>query len=66
MKCNVMLQACDGFLFYSWKTPETEPKNWFSGSERFLVNAPLHPMSYAPIFCQTKRLMEVNNCGKFY
>ena len=34
--------------------------------ERFLVYTFLHPMSYTPIFCQIKRLMEIHNRGKFH
>ena len=33
---------------------------------RFLVYAFLRPVSYTPIFCQIKCLIEVHNCGKFH
>ena len=33
---------------------------------RFFVYPLIHPMSYAPKFCQMKDLIKIHICGKFY
>ena len=43
------------------------PKSWFFVHfESFFVYALLHPMSYAPRFCQMKDLIKIYICGKFH
>ena len=67
MQCIVIHEVCDGFHFIFKKTPEIKPKNNFLAHFwRFLVYIFLRPVSYTPIFCQIKRLMEVHNCSKFH
>ena len=64
---NVMHQASDGFYFIRKKELKLNQKNNFLAHiERFLVYSFLSPMSYNPIFCQTKHLTEVLNCVKFH
>ena len=67
MQCIVIHQAFDGFHFILKKHLKLSKKiDFLAHFERFLVYAFLRPMSYTPIFCQIKRLMEVHNCGKFH
>ena len=65
MHCNA--SGIWWFSFYSQKIPEIKPKiDFLAHFERFLVYTFLHPMSYTPISCQVKRLVEVDNYGKIH
>ena len=52
------------FLKNTWNW--AKKNNFLAYFERFVVYAFLRPVSYTPIFCQIKCLMEVHNCGKFH
>ena len=64
-----MHQICEGFycILYYEEMVEVGPKTDFlSHFERFFVYTHLRPISYAPIFFQIKRAMELHNRGKFH
>ena len=67
MHCKVLQQACDGFYFILGKHLKLSQKpDFLPHFERFFVYNLLCPMSYTPIFCQTKGLIKVHNRGKFH
>ena len=67
MQYIVMHQAYDGFHFILKKHLKLSQKIDFLGHfERFLVYPFLCPVSDIPMFFQFKRLMEVQNRGKFH
>ena len=67
MQCKVMHQIFDSFYSISKKWSKLgEKKKRFSGSflELFVYTL-LHPMSYDPIFCQLKCLLEIHTMVSF-
>ena len=67
MQCIVMHQEYDGFHFILKKQLKLSHKiNFPAHFERFLVYTFLRLVSYTPVFCQIKRLVELCNGGKFF
>ena len=62
-----MHQAYGSFYFILKRNLKLSQKaDFLAHFERFLVYAFLRPVSYTPIICPIKCLMEVHNCGKFH
>ena len=59
-----MHQICNVFYSILKKWSKLGQKNYFLAHfQRCLAYAILHPMNYAPIFCQMKLLLVTHNCG---
>ena len=67
MPFRAMSQICYGLYLTLKKVSKLGKKTGFVGHFlRFFVHALLRPLSYAQIFCQMKRLIEIHNRGKFH
>ena len=65
MQCKVMHQILTIVILFQRNGKYWAEKGFLAHFRGFLFML-LHPMSYDPIFCQMKGLMEIHNRGKFH